>query len=633
MENGSVAAIKPPGVTKITFLVMMGVAGCGKSTLGIAVAQALGWSFIEGDDLHPAKNIAKMAGGTPLNDDDRATWLASLREKMDTYRQIGQPAVVACSALKQKYRDMLDGPDLLYVYLRGSKATIRKRLDARAGHFMGPDMLQSQFDILEEPTGALVLDIEKNPQQLIGEILMAIELPNYQVGMVGLGVMGRNLAQNLQNHGWSVIGFDPAIDQAIVPTLRLASSPAELVASLQTPRKVFVMVPAGESVDEAIKGLLPALSAGDVIIDGGNTHFKDTQRRTEELSKQGILLIGSGVSGGESGALHGPSLMPGGNPNAWPLVQGMFESVAAKTSHGEACVSWMGKGGAGHYVKMVHNAIEYAMMQLTAEIYDLLHRGLGTNNTQVAAAFKQWNQGRLHGYLIELTAQVLTKQDPFTGGHLVDVIADQAAQKGTGKWASQDALDLAVAVPILNAGVEARILSANRELRGMLAKAYPNTTSSSSYSPTLDQIEEALYAAFLLAYAQGMEQIRAASSEYGWEINLANAVSVWRAGCIIRADILELLVQALQQPQSDRHLLLAPIIQSTLNSCSSSLRAVVSGGIECSIPMPAFASAIASFDSVRSATLPANLIQAQRDAFGAHTYQRVDIPGTFHSEW
>ncbi|MFA5835712.1 MAG: NADP-dependent phosphogluconate dehydrogenase [Bellilinea sp.] len=456
----------------------------------------------------------------------------------------------------------------------------------------------------------------------------------FALGILGLGVMGRSLAQNFTRNGFLPIGYDVAPKLPADFEVKVTNSLKELVGALTPPRTLFLMVPAGAPVDTAIASLKPFLSKGDLIIDGGNSFFMDTERRVKELAQEGLLFIGTGVSGGESGALWGPSLMPGGSAEAWPMVQKMFESIAAKTDDGEPCVGWMGSGGAGHYVKMVHNGIEYGDMQLIAEIYDLLHRGAGISNQELAKIFARWNEGILRSYLIEITAQILERMDEETGQPLVDLILDEAAQKGTGKWASQNSFDLGIAIPTINSAVESRMISALKSERIAAAKVLGKTdTFSGDRQHLVAAAEQALYASKITSYAQGMQLLAAASQEYHWNLELSQIVRVWRAGCIIRAALLSDITAAYVANPALPNLLLDKAFKEAVLTRQAAWREVIQIAVGLGIPMLATSASLAYFDAYRSERLPANLTQAQRDYFGAHTYRRIDREGVFHTRW
>lgn len=619
-----------------TFLIVMGVAGSGKTTVGRALASRLGWPFYEGDDYHPPANIARMATGIPLSDADRSGWLAILAKLITDGLARGESGIVTCSALKRAYRDALrvDENRVRFVYLRGDYAEISARLAGREGHFMKPSMLRSQFDDLEEPDDAIRVDNSYTIENIVDTIMEQLMEKTYALGIMGLGVMGRSLAQNFERHGYPVIGYDPHPHLPENFAVATATSPAELVAALVSPRVILMMVPAGPPVDVAIESLKDYLQAGDIIIDGGNSYFTDTERRVSELAGVGIHFIGMGVSGGESGALWGPSLMPGGADAAWERVQPMLRAIAAVADDGEPCVAWMGPGGAGHYVKMVHNGIEYGDMELIAETYDLLHRGAGLPNATLSDIFASWNQGPLQSYLIEITARVLQRIDEETGESLVDLIMDIAGQKGTGRWTSQIALEVGAPTPTINAAVVMRLLSAAKDERLVAAELLGGSGRfGGNVAALVAAAENALFAAKLTVYAQGMNLLRMASDEFGWGLDLAAIVRIWRAGCIIRAEVLNDIATAYERRPDLPNLYLDTVIAAEIGTRQAGWREVVQVGVGLGIPLLAMAASLGYFDAYRSARLPANLIQAQRDYFGAHTYHRIDREGVFHTEW
>jgi 6-phosphogluconate dehydrogenase len=453
--------------------------------------------------------------------------------------------------------------------------------------------------------------------------------------------MGENLALNLERNGFSVTGFDLDAKKRDSFAKRTASLQAcavhsltELVVNLQLPRRVWIMVPAGAPVDAVLNELRPLLSPGDVVIDGGNTLYKDTQRRIDSLEGTGILYVGSGVSGGEEGALHGPALMPGGSPEAWPLVRPFLQAIAAKAEDGQACCEWMGPGGAGHFVKMVHNGIEYADMQMICEAYALM-KSLGMTPMQMSAVFREWGQGELSSYLIDITADILAHKDPETGNALVDMILDTAEQKGTGKWTSQIALDLGVSAPTIADAVFARTMSAVQPERVVASKLLkgPKPQMAQNLELMLPKIQKALLAAKICAYAQGFALIRAGDQEHDWQLPMDKVASVWRAGCIIRAHLLEDIRRAFANQQDLSNLLIDEHFAHLMAECQQDLREVVAMAALNGVAVPAFMSALSYYDAYRTERLPANLLQAQRDYFGAHTYQRLDKLGKFHTQW
>lgn len=464
----------------------------------------------------------------------------------------------------------------------------------------------------------------------------------YDFGMVGLGVMGSNLLYNIADHGFSVIGFDLNSEKA--KNLEKEATPntdvkgvsviEDFISQLNTPRKIMLLVPAGKPVDDVIENLLPHLSKGDIIIDGGNSHYVDTVRRVKYLANQEFHFMGMGVSGGEEGARKGPSIMPGGDVEAFKVVQPILEAVAAKVND-EACTAYMGKDAAGHYVKMVHNGIEYAIMQLISEVYDLMHRGLGLSNEEMHQIFHQWNQEELNSFLIEITADIFKQKDVETGKELLDVILDKAGAKGTGKWTSQDAMDRGVSIPTIDIAVSLRTLSAYKEQRINASKIYNKTHSSleTDSSKFINDLKEALFCAIIISYAQGLSLLVKASEELSMEIPLKDVVKIWRGGCIIRSTLLETFYEAYSTKTDLENILLDENTASLLISRIDSLREVVSAAAKSSIPAGALQTALAYFDAYTSERMSTNMIQAQRDYFGAHTYQRVDREGTFHTEW
>jgi 6-phosphogluconate dehydrogenase len=470
------------------------------------------------------------------------------------------------------------------------------------------------------------------------------------IGLVGLAVMGENLARNIESRGYAISVFNrttTVVDDFMARHGTVGGGAAhkftgchsleELVASLKTPRKVMLMVKAGAAVDALIDQLLPLLSAGDVIIDGGNEHYTNTERRTKFVESKGLLYIGTGVSGGEEGALKGPSMMPGGSLAAWPLVKPIFQAIAAKVGpNGDIpCCDWVGPRGAGHYVKMVHNGIEYGDMQLICEAYYLLKRLLGLSNDELYDVFDQWNRGDLDSYLIEITRDIFSVRDPDTGDHLVDRIMDKAGAKGTGKWMSQLALDLGMPSTLVTEAVFARCLSALKAARERASKVLtgPTPVYQGDKPAFIEQVRQALYASKICSYAQGFVQLQAAAKEHEWPLNFGNIALLWRGGCIIRARFLERIKEAFDAQPDQENLLLAPYFTAAVEQAQPAWRHVVGTAIAQGVPVPAFTTALTYFDGYREPRLPANLLQAQRDYFGAHTYERTDKPGSFHTDW
>jgi len=477
----------------------------------------------------------------------------------------------------------------------------------------------------------------------------------HDIGLIGLAVMGQNLVLNMANHGFSVAVYnrttktmeefvdgltDEPVDKVWEGTAdRIGGyqSLEEFVASLKRPRRVMIMVKAGAPVDAVIEQLKPLMEPGDIFIDGGNSDFHDTNRRSKELRDAGFLFIGTGVSGGEEGALKGPSIMPGGHHEAWPHVKDILQSISAKVEDGTPCCDWVGEDGAGHYVKMVHNGIEYGDMQLICEAYFILKHALGLSNDELHAVFKEWNEGDLESYLIEITRDIFTVKDSETGEFLVDLILDTAKQKGTGKWMSQHALDLGVPTTLITEAVYARCLSGQKEARVRASQVLggPDGRFEGDRQAFIDDVRQALYASKLVSYAQGYVQLDAAADEFGWKLNNGNIALLWRGGCIIRSRFLGDIKGAFEKNADLENLLLDDFFKRAIDTAQPSWRRVVTAAVELGLPVPGIAAALSYYDGYRRDRLPANLLQAQRDYFGAHTYERTDQPRgeTFHTDW
>ena len=467
-------------------------------------------------------------------------------------------------------------------------------------------------------------------------------MENFELGLIGLGTMGKNLLLNMAEHGYSVAGYDK--DAAKVDALNQDTEGFEVhgiheigsfVASIRRPRAILLLVPAGKVVDYVVADLKPHLQPGDLIIDGGNSHYADTSRRQASLTAEGIHFLGLGVSGGAEGARRGPSMMPGGTPEAYARVAEILEAAAAKVN-GEPCVTYLGPGSVGHYVKMVHNGIEYGMMQLLAESYDFMKRGLRLDNHQIQQLFEKWNHGPLNSFLVEITADIFKKfDDQADSGMLIDAILDKSKQKGTGKWTSQSAMDLGVPVPVIDVAVSMRSLSGRKDERVAAEQLYESEKSlvGIDHAEVAHALEEALMFSFILTYAQGLVQLAEASEEFQYQLDISKVAKIWRGGCIIRAKLLEDIYQAYTKHQNLTNLLVDEAISAQLNKYQSSARTILQRAIGAGIPMPAYAAALNYFDAYTSGWLPANLIQAQRDYFGAHTFERNDRDGFFHAEW
>ena len=463
------------------------------------------------------------------------------------------------------------------------------------------------------------------------------------IGLIGLGVMGQNLALNMADHGFRVVVYNRTPEHttqflqgaASATSIVGAATTAELVAAVAPPRRIVVMVKAGAPVDSVLQELAPLLEDGDVVIDGGNSHYTDTIRRVGEAEARGLLFVGAGISGGEEGARHGPSIMPGGSPAAWPVVRDVLQSIAAKVADGTPCCDWVGPDGAGHYVKMVHNGIEYGDIQLLAEAYQVMHTGLGMTHDEMATVFESWNRGRLDSYLVEITAAVMRHR--VDGEPLLEKILDAAGQKGTGRWTVESALDSGIPVTLVAEAVFARAISALVEARAEAAAALsgPPRRIPGERQQVLADLEEALYASKIVSYAQGFMLLGAASAERGWDLDFGGIALLWREGCIIRAAFLEKIRDAFGADPEVTTLLLDPYFSAAVTAAQDGWRRIVAASVLAGIPVPAYSSALGFFDSYRSSRLPANLIQALRDYFGAHTYERVDRPRGefFHTDW
>lgn len=466
--------------------------------------------------------------------------------------------------------------------------------------------------------------------------------PSFDFGMVGLGTMGRNLLLNIADHGFAAAGFDKDAAKAM---LLESSAPAgtqvkafgslqDLTANLKLPRKIMLLVPAGPIVDAVIGELLPLLSEGDIIIDGGNSHFADTEKRIASLKNKQVHFIGMGVSGGEDGARMGPSIMPGGDTEAWAALKPILEAISAHVNE-EPCVAYMGRGAAGHYVKMVHNGIEYAIMQLISEAYDLLKRGLGMNNDELHHVFQNWNEGELQSFLVQITASIFLQKEEGTEHRLIDLILDKAGSKGTGKWTSQEAMDLGIPIPTIDTAVSMREISGLKEERLEAANLFKPLLKplSADKEKMVAQIHDALYSAIIISYAQGLAMLQHASAERKMEIPLQDVVRIWRGGCIIRSLFLEVLLGVYKKHPAIRNILLDKKVAAIIKKKQKGLRKTVQLAASAKIPVAGFMSALSYLDAYSTERMPTNLIQAQRDFFGAHTYQRVDKEGVFHTDW
>lgn len=615
---------------------VMGVSGSGKTTLGKALAKALRIPFLDADDFHPIENIQKMAKGIPLSDTDRQPWLMSLHQAASRWKD--QAGIIACSALKKQYRTLLSqGLPCRWIYLDGSFEEINHRLEKRKDHFMPPSLLRSQFQALEVPQLAIRVPVSWPIQKQIEYIMQQSNVNSF--GLMGLGVMGTSLARNLAQKGISLSLFNreiPGVEEGIVedrlhrfPELQVATGFTDIpsfVASLETPRKIFLMVPAGAATDELLKSISPYLQPGDILMDGGNTYFKDTKRRQAWFSSMGIHFVGIGVSGGEKGALEGPSIMPSGPWEAYLQIQPFLDQIAAKDFAGNPCCTYLGPGAAGHFVKMVHNGIEYAEMQLLAELFGVLTYTAGWSQGEIAQLFAEWTNTEAKSYLLEITTQILQFQQP-DGSYLLPEILDEAGSKGTGGWTTQTAVELGVPSTIITAALMARFQSSYRENQ---IHWQEDISPKKEKSVDIQALFHAFQVARILNHHQGFSLIREAQRQYGWQIPFQELARIWTNGCIIRSQLMEDFSNKLQDfvldiPETRNY------VQQHLKDVSSLIELGLSGPF----PLPCFSAAYQAAVQAFFHPPTAHLIQAQRDYFGAHTYQRRDDPNRnkIHTNW
>lgn len=625
-------------------IIVMGVSGTGKSTIGQLLATAMEIPFYDADDFHPEANIDKMASGVPLTDQDREPWLLTLGEQIAVWEQAGG-AVLACSALKEKYRHTLSTipkSQMTLIHLLGSYDLINQRLAARKGHFLDPKILKSQFEDLEIPTNAIRINIDQSPQKIVEEMQSKMNKKT-AFGIIGMGVMGQNLAINMANHRVSLSVFNRHVarkEEGVArdfvtkhPELHIQGYDdlSEFVNSIAPPRNILLMVQAGAAVDSTIDELTTLLGPDDLIIDGGNSNYLDTNRRDQALAMHDINFIGAGISGGEEGARKGPSIMPGGSRTAYNRIAPFLEIIAAKDSEGKACCTYVGPEGSGHFIKMVHNGIEYAEMQLLAEVYDLMRHGLNMPAKEIAKTLEGWKTEGLDGYLLEITINILRKEK--NGELLLDKILDAASQKGTGGWSTEAAIRLGSPLNTIADAVMARNISALKDVRVSANEMYGQIKQVIQDDGTyLLKLREAYSAARIINHAVGFDMMKEASSQYNWDLNLSEIARIWTNGCIIRSELMSAMVNYYKD--TDR-LLFHPAIIKCLGAQQSSLAQVVGQALAAGYPTPVLSSAMNFFLGYVNGQSSANLIQAQRDYFGAHTYKRIDQPlaESFHTEW
>ncbi|MBW0163161.1 MAG: NADP-dependent phosphogluconate dehydrogenase [Sediminibacterium sp.] len=621
---------------------VMGVSGSGKTTIGQLLASQLGIDFFDGDDFHSATNIEKMKSGQPLDDHDRYDWLQNIHAIANKTLATNASAVIACSALKKQYRDIISKnieESIFWIYLHGSKDLIQKRMAERKDHYMPVTLLQSQFDILEIPNESIKIDISLDPQTMVNTILQ--ETNKSTLGIVGLGVMGKSLARNWARAGVKlslynrfVKGVEEQVAEKTIqayPELENASGFEDLrsfVHSLVKPRIIFMMIKAGKETDVFINEILPHLDAGDILIDGGNSHYEDTKNRIVRLEKQQIHFMGTGVSGGEKGALYGPSIMPSGSFEAYQKIEHLLFAIAAKDKNGNPCSAYIGPEGSGHFVKMIHNGIEYAEMQLIAETYAYLRYVQGLEPSSIAQVFDEWNQGALHSYLLESTVHILQKKEGDT--YLIDLILDVAGNKGTGNWATITASELGIPAGMITSALFARYVSTLKESVRNLRQASIKNIHSTQLS--IDTLKTAYTAARIINHQQGFLILRTASMEYNWNLDLSNIARIWTNGCIIRSTLMEKMILAFHEHHDvfEYHDFKNEIILS-----KPELKSFCISALEFDLPIPCYTASLDYLNSLSGLYATANIIQAQRDFFGAHTYQKKnDTTGAFyHTEW
>lgn len=619
----------------------MGVSGVGKTTLGRMLAEELSLPFYDADGFHSVSNKKKMKTGIPLNDDDRESWLQSLSVELKKW-SISTGAVLACSALKEKYRRKLKSSPAVkvdWIYLYEDLETITNRIKLRKSHFFDPTLLKSQFETLEVPSYGIHIKVEDTPENSLKKIMKEIDKP--RIGLIGLGVMGQSLALNIARNGFPVSVYNRQngekekdiaknFAQAQVYQIPAYDDLKEFILALETPRNILIMVKSGLAVDAVIKTILPHLQKGDLIMDGGNSHFKDTERRIAEVQKKGLEYIGVGISGGEEGALKGASIMPGGSKVAYKRIKPVLEAIAAKDKNANACCSYIGPGSSGHYIKMVHNGIEYGEMQLIAEFYYFMRYFQERSPEEISEIFSKWNASE-ENYLLEITSHILQQKEGKD--YLIDKILDVAGQKGTGGWTTNSALELGVSLDTITASVMARNISGLKVEKEKAHELYGERNTG-----LIDMSEKDLFAAYksasIINHVIGFELLKMASKEYQWKLELSEIARIWTNGCIIRSGFMEELVEILKSA-NDEHLLLHPEIVSILSKHRRQFVFTISKTLNADCPMQVSSAALNYFLNFIRGNTSANIIQAQRDYFGAHTYERIDKPRGefFHTNW
>ena len=619
--------------------IVMGVSGSGKSSVGRLLANELSVPFIDADDHHPTSNIEKMSKGIPLNDNDREPWLDRLHEIALNHLDSG--CVIACSALKKSYRRRLDQSitsNISWVYLKGSYNLIFNRMKNRKDHFMDAEMLKSQFETLEEPKNAIEMDIADSPEVIIQKIKLQLKV-KAEISVIGLGVMGKSLSRNLAQNGFKVSLYNRHVDgkeENVAVDFKRNFSELEqalpfddlnaFVQSIETPRKIILMVNAGFAVDAVLSDLSNILDEGDIVIDGGNSHFEETNRRIDSMKEKGLVFIGAGVSGGEKGALTGPSIMPSGDQEAYLKVQKYLETIAAKDADQKPCCTYVGRQGSGHFVKMIHNGIEYVEMQLLAECYSIL-KNQGLSNDKMADVFESWKKD-LGSYLLDITVDILRKKEG--GKYILDQILDKAANKGTGKWAANSITNSGEPATMIPAALFARYLSFFKDKREQAANVF--STISTRNNVSIIQLKEAYQFSRIINHHQGFSIIARVSDQHNWNVDLSEIARIWTEGCIIKSDFMKELVEHLKK---DSSILLNDTLKPIIKKTHAALQSVTIECIKSELHIPCLLEAANFFHGIRTAHSSANLIQAQRDYFGAHTYQKIDDPlgNNYHTKW
>lgn len=621
-------------------VIVMGVSGCGKTTVARELSKRLKLPFFDADSYHPQENIDKMSGGTPLNDEDRASWLEILSSNLQQWEE-DKGAVLACSALKEKYRKTLSTnlQQLHWVYLDGSYELIMNRINQRTGHYMSGKLLKSQFEALEIPQYGIHVDIDRSPKEIVDQIITNMESKKSEFGVFGLGVMGSSISLNIADKGYQLSvynradgGEEDVVDDFLskhsgYQNIRGFTELKAFILSLSRPRKILIMIKAGPTVDLVLGQLFPLLEKGDIIIDGGNSHFKNTKKRYDLARQFGVEFIGAGISGGEEGARKGPSIMPGGTAESYNHVSDILESIAAKDDFGKTCCTYIGPEGSGHFIKMVHNGIEYVEMQLLAEIYTLLSKQM--DYQEIASLFKSWNNGEAYSYLLDITIRILEKKEGDT--YLLDVILDKAGNKGTGSWSSKAAFDLGIPNTMMSSAVFARYISSFKEARVKMA-AKMEAKNDSLMDVDLKSLEKAYRFGRLINHQQGFMLMESASNSYGWNLNFSEIARIWSNGCIIKSHLMNELHEEFKTEQD---LMQMNSVFNRLKEAEESVKEILSLALEKRVSMHCLTASYHYWIDMTSSRLSANLIQAQRDFFGAHTYQRTDAPESeyFHTNW